>query len=82
MMEDVSTDGEDLFSPTTQAMQEFILDLPKVMVVVTPKFSETAKNPPIMLDGKTILKPLQKQAPFQFSQFICYSEEDYKVEDL
>jgi hypothetical protein len=58
-MEDVTTDGEDIYSPM-QAMQELILttqelipDLAEVkasepkVAVITPKFSSKAKNPPL-----------------------------------
>jgi hypothetical protein len=99
VMEDVSNDGEDLVSPRQVATQESILDLvdptkakePKMAAVVTPKFSEIKKLPQIMLDGKTVLKPLTKKRRCvellqsnmnQFSQFIRYGEGDSEVEDL
>jgi hypothetical protein len=51
-MKDVSTDGEDIYSPTQATQEELILDLaeakasePKV-AVITPKFSLKAKQPP------------------------------------
>jgi hypothetical protein len=96
-MEDVSTDGEDICSPT-QATQEdeLISDLaeakasePKV-AVITPKFSSKAKNPPPMKSaGKMVPKPLKKRRRIevsqstitQFSQFIQYGE-DPEVEEL
>jgi hypothetical protein len=96
-MEDVSTNGEELYSPTMQATQELIQDFaeakasgPKV-AVITPKVSSKAKNPPpTKLDGNTILKPLKKRRRIevsqstmtQFSQFVRYGEEDCDVEDF
>jgi hypothetical protein len=73
-IKDVSTDGEELYSPT-QATQELIPDFaeakasePKV-AVITPKVSSKAKNPsPMKLDGKTILKPLKKRHRIEVSQ--------------
>jgi hypothetical protein len=93
VMEDVSTNGEELVSPTqapsTMKSKELLYSdfdpkakEPKVAVVITPR-----------LDGKTVLKPIatkkkrrrvesSQSTMNQFSQYICYGEEDSDVEDL
>jgi hypothetical protein len=64
-----------------------------VAVGITPKFSDTKKLRPIMLDAKTVLKPITTKMKHRrvessqpvmtkFSQYICYGEEDSVVVDL